>query len=291
MFHRTSGKSRVSTLKTTKSTTTATTSKVLLKSHLKGTLPSGVKKVPAGKMKTKKFAAKGSSKGLTTTSKALASKAKNVSAKQTAKTVKAGKVPLKGTLRKVKQKMTLGFKSTAPKNQPDAEQHDPSNKEHVEVAKETDEDDKSTNKTAEGGDEIVTGGQVSAPEAETDSTAQVQLGGAAAEPMEVGSCAEAVAENPADRPSENRPSTSSVEAAPTETSGEVLPHDQQHTLSEPPESAAAASESVTDAPQVQQQAAVGELGTNTLQKGKLKIRWMVCVEIEKKISPYSKSIS
>lgn len=274
MFHRTSGKSRVSTLGTTKSTTTVTTSKGLLKPRVKGTLSSGVKKVTTGKIQTKKSAAKGSSQGLTTTSKLLASKAKIVSAKQIAKTVKAGKVPPKGTL-KVKQKVTLGFKSTAPKNLPDAEQ-DPSNKEHVVVPKATDSDT-STNNTVEGGEEIVTGGKVSAPEIERDSTAQVKLGGAgaeAAEPMEVGSCAEAGAENPADRPSESRPSTSSVGTAPTETSREALPLDRQHTLSEPPESTAAAPESGTDAPQVEQQAAVGEVGTNASQKGELKSRWM-----------------
>lgn len=256
--HRTFGKSRVSTLKTTKSTTTATTSKVLLKPQLKGTLPSGAKKVTAGKMKTKKPAVKGSSKGLTTTSKVLASKAKIVSAKQIVKTVKAGKLPLKGALKKVKQKVTPGIKSTAPKKQPDAKQHDPSNQEPVMVVvKETDEDDKSTNKTVE-----------------EDSTAQVQLGGPgdeAAEPMEVGSCAEAAAENPSDRPGESRPSTSSVETPPTETAREALPPDQQNTLSEPPESTAAGPESGTDAPQVQQQAADGGAGANTLQKGKLKI--------------------
>lgn len=228
-------------------------------------------------MKTTKSAAKGSSKGFTATSKVLASKAKIVSAKQIARTVKAGKVPLKETL-KVKQKATLGVKSTALKNQPDA-----GNKEHVMVAKETDEDDKSTNKTIEGGEEIVTGGKVPPPEAETDSTAPVQLGGAgdeAEEPMEVGSSAEALAENPADRPSKSQPSTSSGETAPTETSQDVLAHDQKHTLSEPRESTAAAPESRTDAPQV---AAVGEVGTKASQKGKLKIRWTVCVEIKKNI--------
>lgn len=65
-------------------------------------IPSGAKKVPSDKLTTKKPAAKDAVKGLKTVtkSKVLVSKAKTISTKPKAKTMKGGKLPVKGAVKK-----------------------------------------------------------------------------------------------------------------------------------------------------------------------------------------------
>ncbi|KAM9335506.1 uncharacterized protein ABDE67_020491 [Symphorus nematophorus] len=88
-----SATSSASTPQTTKSATTSTTEKVP---------PPTAKKATTGKLSSQKVAANGSVKDGTAVSKAkvLVSKAKNISTKQVAKTVKKGNSPVKGAVKK-----------------------------------------------------------------------------------------------------------------------------------------------------------------------------------------------
>ncbi|XP_070849859.1 uncharacterized protein [Chaetodon trifascialis] len=247
--------------------------KVSNMTHLKESLPSAAKKATKGKLTNQKVAAKGSVKGPTTVakSKVLVSKAKNISTKQVAKTVKTGKLPVKGTMKKVvvKQKASPGSKSTADDSEQKAVSEKTSVKESVVVLKETAEGDE-TEKVA------ASEAQHQAKPAEDAEPMELgEAGGEVAEPMEDGSCAEgegkkptateAVPEN-SDKPKETGPPASTVETRSTEDSSKASPRVQESTLSEP-ESTAPGPEAKTEASQTQQQAAVeAKVETRTMQE-------------------------
>ncbi|XP_073331666.1 uncharacterized protein [Pagrus major] len=141
-----------------------------------------------GKVTGQKIAAKGSVKALTTVtkSKALVSKAKTISTKHITNTLKTGKLPVKGAVKKavVKQKTSSVSKSTAPENLPDAghskqkpvpEKSGTSVKESVVVPKKTAKGEVPANKTVAQptkGKDNVTEAKVRASKAEKASTTQ-----------------------------------------------------------------------------------------------------------------------
>ncbi|XP_044196480.1 uncharacterized protein LOC122973207 isoform X2 [Thunnus albacares] len=159
--------SSVSTPQTTKSTT-STTRKTLL----------ATPNMPPLTVPSKKNVTKG--QATVTKAKVLVSRAKNVSTKQIAKTVKTGKVAAKGAVAKV----LIEQKPTAPENPPDdgvskqnlaPEKSETNVEETVVVLKETDEVDKSTNTSvaeSSKGTEIVVEEKASASKAETASAMQ-----------------------------------------------------------------------------------------------------------------------
>ncbi|XP_070786278.1 uncharacterized protein znf638 [Enoplosus armatus] len=288
--------SRVSTPQTTKSTGKALVSTPNM-TPLKGPLSSGAKKGTAGKPAVK-GSVKGSVKGLTTVTKAkvLVSKAKNVSTKQivkTVKTVKAGKLPAKGAVKKAvaKQKRSV---SVAPGNRPNAghskqkpipEKSETSVQQAVAVLKETAEETvvETANVTVF---EPKHQEKLDKADVEAKDAGPMELGEMGvevAEPMEVGGCAEAVPVN-TDKSSESQPPSSTFETLPTETSVKALLHIQQRFLTEP-ESTAQGPETKTEASQMQQQAAGssteaaveaklpgGGLETKTVQKALIKLK-------------------
>ncbi|XP_070849509.1 microtubule-associated protein futsch-like [Chaetodon trifascialis] len=213
--------------------------------QLKESLPSAAKKATKGKLTNQKVAAKGSVKGPMTVakSKVLVSKAKNISTKQVAKKVKTGKLPVKGTVKKVvvKQKASSGCKSTADDSEQKAEQNKTKSKKNsvrqsVVVLKETAEGDEREKVAA-------SEAQHQAKPAEDAEPMELgEAGGEVAEPMEDGSCAEgedkkptateAVPENSADKPKETGPPASTVETRSTEDSTKASPRVQESTLSE-----------------------------------------------------------
>ncbi|XP_076580489.1 uncharacterized protein znf638 isoform X2 [Chaetodon auriga] len=250
---------------TPKSKTTTTTRKVLHSTPnippLKESLPSAAKKAPTGKLTNQKVAAKSSVKGPTTVvkSKLLVSKAKNISTKQVAKTVKTGKLPAKGAVKKVvvKQKASSGSKSAADDSEQKAVPDKTSAKESVVVLKETAEGDETEEVAASEAQ------HQAKPVEDAEPMELGEAGGEVAEPMEDGSCAEgegkksttseAAPENSADKPNETRPPASTVETRSTEASTKASPQVQQSTLSEP-ESTAPGSK--TTAPEKQPESVV-----------------------------------
>ncbi len=165
----------------------------------------------------------------------MVSKAKNVSTKQIAKTVKAGKLPAKGAVKKVavKQKpsKSSGSKSTAPENQPDAgeskkkavpEKSETKVQEPVVVLKETVEADKSANSAVA---EPTEGTMTEASKAETASSTQkpktpadmLAAAGAVAKEKVEETTAKAVNEPSTSTVSENRPDAENSKPKESET--------------------------------------------------------------------------
>nr|XP_046236930.1 uncharacterized protein LOC124054689 isoform X2 [Scatophagus argus] len=164
------------------STTTTTTKKVLVKPAVKGSVPPGAKAASTDKPTTQKITVKGSAKSLAgvTKTKVLVSKVKNISTKHATKTGKAGKLPVKGAVKKALIKKETSSGSTAPENQPDtvqpkqkptSENSEGSVKDSVETA----EADKATNRMVNEptkDKEIITDAKVLASKAQTASATQ-----------------------------------------------------------------------------------------------------------------------
>ncbi|XP_070710943.1 zinc finger protein 638-like [Pempheris klunzingeri] len=254
--------SSVSKPQTSKSTITTTTKKVHPTPKmplLKGPLPPGAKKATNGQRTNQKIAAKGSVKvpAAVARAKLLVSKVKNVPTKQIAKTVKTGNLPAKVAFKKamVKQKTSLGFKTTAPKKPQTPAGKSAATGKVVETATRAvsgEEESETSVKEAvvvlkDTAEAVEPQHRAKLDKADVGEPMELDEAGVpVTEPMEVGSCAEgkgakttttieAAPENSADKPSESEPPTSTVETQPTETSETVkaLPRVQQSTLSEP----------------------------------------------------------